>query len=354
MKKKQLVKRIWQSLILLTLVLLLGSVAGLLWSYNAPLEVTEEYPAYSYRQEAVVDYRVHLLPNSFFSEPVLESGRGYITELTDYIATDFSYYLSGSSDAKVSGEYSVIATLTAYAGRDGHKVFEKTSELLPPQSFTATSNNVSIQDKVNIPFQEYLKFSNRLREETRFNPDELSLTVKYNISVTAETEHGVIRDKLSPILEIPLKGNTFVVTGDLTENKNDSILTYRKESVPFVEQARKAFSLITIALSVALLYFMFLTTPKEQAISQQEREASLILKKHRERIAVTTSSVTEVSGKVVQTKSFEDIVKIADELGKPILYHKVKSEAACRHSFIVLSQECDYIYYAGLIMNAAP
>ena len=70
MKKKKFAKRSWQILIVLTLVLLLGSGAGLLWSYNAPLEVSEEYTAYSYRQESVVDYNVHLLPNSFFNETV--------------------------------------------------------------------------------------------------------------------------------------------------------------------------------------------------------------------------------------------------------------------------------------------
>lgn len=345
MKKKKFAKRSWQILIVLTLVLLLGSGAGLLWSYNAPLEVSEEYTAYSYRQESVVDYNVHLLPNSFFNETVLEAGRAYITELTDYISTDFTYRFAGNGEEEINGEYSVVATLTAYTGKEGHKVFEKTSELLPPQSFTATNNVVSFQESVIVPFQEYLEFATRLREETRFNPDELSLSVKYNVTIAAETEQGVVRDQFAPSMEISLKGNTFVVTGNLTEEKTDSIPATRKVSFSLIEQARKVFSVSTISLAGFLLYFSLLITPKEQKINCQEKEVSLILKKYGDRIAVSKSGVPEVSNKVILINSFEDIVKIADELGKPILYYQAGTESICRHSFLVLSEERDYMYH---------
>jgi hypothetical protein len=353
MKKQKIDKGIWQVTRMVIVLLLVGSGAGLLWSHMTPVERTEEYAVYTYSHEAMVDYQVHLLPSELLPETVVGSGRAYITGQTEGISTEFVYRVTGDDKVKITGEYSVIATLTATSGRENHIVWEKTDELLSPQRFTANDSMVTVRESIVIQIAEYLEFANLVREETSFNPDNLTLEVKYDVNLKAETNSSVIRDRLIPTMVIPLRGNTFVVEGTLDEKKTDSVKDVMTVPLPQIETARRGFTVAATFMVVLLLTFSLTTVPRYQAVNLQEKEVQGILKKNQDRIVVSAGQVTSVPEKVIVVNTFDDLVKTADELGRPIIYFKTDMEKGSRHAFSVLTKEHDYLYFLDVIPISA-
>ena len=345
MTKKKLAKGIRQVVAGLLAGLLLVSIAGLIWANTAPAERTEEYKAYSYHQETGIDYRVHLVSNDLFGESVQSPGRAYITALTDHITADFKYRFTGTDTAKISGQYGVTATITATTGRDGDLVWEKEYALVSAQRFNVNDTGYNVKETVIIPFKEYQELAEQIREETGFNPGELNLIVKWDVSLRAEKGDDVITERMSPTITVPMRGSTFTVSGDLTDTGEGSISKTRTVPNLVTNQAQRVFPVATPSVLAVLILFLVFTSPIEKKVSPQEQKVSRILKKHKDRIVVTSAGVPQVlDNNAIAVESIEDLIRLADEVSRPILYHQAKKGRGRWHAFLVLTPERIYLY----------
>jgi len=351
MKKIQLKKKTRQLLTVLLLILLIGSAAGLFWSFTRPSESIEEYTAYSCSQEVEIGYRVHLHPNEFFPESVLGAGRAYISELTDYLSTDFVYRFAGERDAEVKGEYSVTASLTAVTGREEKfMVWEQSYELLPLQRFAVRDKELTIREEIIVPYSEYVLFANRLTVETGYIPEDLSLNVTYHLAVDVETDSGTIREGFAPKMVVPLRGKSFVIGGNLSDKKTDGITATQRTPIPLVEETKFGFSAAFVIFLAMFITFLALTTTKEEKANFGEKKLSRILKEHGDRIVVFRKGMYPLAtDKVLDVDSFDDLVKASDELGKPLLYNKPLNGDDRDHSFFVVTETCFYRHTIGSI-----
>lgn len=348
MKKKMLPQKNRQLLTVLIGLLLLGSAAGLIWSLARPSEKTEYFKTYSYQHAAEVNYRVLLRPNEFFPEPLQEPGKAYISDLTDSLQTSFVYRFAGEKEAEISGEYSVLATLAAYTGQEKYLVWEKKYELLPSKVFSSFGKEIAFQEEVMIPFSEYADLAGRLSEETKFSPEELNLTVVYSVSVEARTEGGTIREELKPTMLVPLKGKVFVVGGDLNKNNAGGLTASRQVPVPLVKESKVAFAAATLFFFVLMLGLQFLTAAREEKTNFVAKRIAKLLKKHGERIvAVKKAPPLLEEAKTIEVNSFEDLLKTADELGRPILYRQADKTNGEEHVFVVMGENCLYRFVVG-------
>ena len=347
MRKKTITRKSRRALAVLCAVLFLGSAVGLAWSYSRPATVTEEYAAFAYEQEAEVRYRVHLMPNDLFPESVQPPGKAYITGLTDFISTDFFYRFAGERPTAITGAYGVTATLTAFTGTERQEVWTRSFDLLPTKSFSGNGGEAVVRETVHIPFAEYAAFAARVAEATKFNPDTLHLTVRYDVAVDAATDRGPLREELSPTLVIPVGGRTFTVGGSPTAGGPGQITQTRTTPRPQVERLRTGFAAATAFWAVALLTLLLATRGEKTAVNPAAQALERFLKTHGERVAVARGRVP-LPDKVYTLNSLDDLVKAADELEKPILYHLAEDG---RHTFLVL--EGTYAYRHSL-KTAAP
>jgi len=350
MKKKMLPQKNRQLLSVLIGLLLLCSAAGLIWSLLRPAEKAEYFNTYSFHHAAEVDYRVLLLPNEFFPEPLLGPGRAYISDLTDSVQSVFVYRFSGEKEAELRGEYRVLATLAAYTGQEKYLVWERKYELLPPKSFSTRGKEIAFQEEVAVPFSAYAEFAGRLSEETKFSPEELNLTVVYSVSVEAQTEEGTIREELNPTMVVPLKGKTFVVGGELAKSNAGGLSASRQVPVPLVKETKVAFGTATLFFIALMLGLQFLTAAREEKNNFVARKIAKLLKKHGERIvAVKKTPPLLEEGKTIEIEvdSFEDLLKTADELGRPILYCQADKTDGKEHVFVVMGENCLYRFVLG-------
>lgn len=358
LRAKLLQKRIkmkmltWRMMFFAIIALVLVFGGGLVWSYTAATEQEVEHTTYYCLQEASFNYRVYLMPNELFTEKSLAPGRAYITTLTDYIALDFEYNYFGESEVDISGEYGITAELVAIAsaGEEKHLVWEKRYDLLAVQEVDTVDSDFSITERVTVPVAEYLDFSEKVREETGYNPAELNLIIKGDVNMEAETAEGAFSEELNPTLIIPLRGNIFTVTGELIDEKEGGITTTQTVAATTVEDVRSTFPVLLTTTAIALFIFRIIFVPVEDEPRRKPQQVRSILKKHKERIVVTANGVTSVPQEAITVYSFDELIKLADEVGKPILYPQPKAANGSEHIFLIYTPEKIYAY--GLSENA--
>jgi len=322
-------------------IALLGALA---WSYNSSGEQEIENVTYYCMQEAVFDYRVHMVPNDFFEDRVLEPGKAYMTELTDEIIVDFEYHFVGEEEAEISGEYAIFAVLEAHTAEQEYLVWDKEFELLSEESFSKSGSDYSVEEEVAVPFREYLQFTNEVREETGYSPAELNLTVRADITADAETGDGSIQEALSPVMKIPMGGSTFTVGGNLMDERESQI----KETVTVAgtddESNRALYAGGVTAAAIGLVLLRLLTVPAKDKTPPQAKQVERILKKNKERIVVTANGVTTAPPGAITVQSFDELLKLADEIGKPILYPQHGVAGGSEHIFLIFTPEQVYAY----------
>lgn len=356
-RAKRSVKRtIWYMVVLVLGLLVLFSGWGLAQNLYLPAVQAEEYVAYAYDQEAVLDYRVHLQPNDFFGEEVQGPDQAYMSDLTDHIAVDLHYAFAGEEQAGITGEYSASAYLTARARGEGEPgaeqeegmvVWQKDYQLLSPEPFASDTGTIDLEDSVRVPYAEYRGFVERLREDTGFSPDELQLIVEFDVLTRVETEHGVAEERLQPRLVVPMRHDTFTVEGDRVENHSGGIMQQREVAVDGVHQARTGLGLATVVFAGLLGAFLFTTVPvRNVSGAEAPRDLALgrLLKKHRERIVRMVGELPAEPGTMLEVESFDDLLKVADELQKPVVYQERATPAGHQAVFLVLDDTLNYRY----------
>ena len=170
------------------------------------------------------------------------------------------------------------------------------------------------------------------------------MTVKWDINLEAETDRGIVKENLTPSLIIPLRNSYFEIGGEQTIEKPGSI-----EEVIHVEDPRKQsniviFSVLDVLCLVILIFVFMRTVPTNP--DKLNREIKRIFKRHGERLVEldTHSRICFDSKDLWSVKSFEDLVRIADEISKPIVYQYDNSAAINVPVFYVFDDQKAFVY----------
>jgi hypothetical protein len=307
-------------------VLLLSGAGALAWiTLGLPHEKTKEVATYKYNQNASINYRVHLLPNEFFTEPSLGPGGFYLATFTDRIDTVFSYKFDGQEAASYSGTYMVkghiIASSDEKKGSDNQQeVWRKDFTFVPVKTFTGSGKEVLLTENLSIPYQSYRYFADQVRETTKYIPSEVNLNVEYIVTLTGQTSQGPLRETITSNLIISLEGAAFTIKGDLQQAKAGTLKKKVSVPVPGLKLLQVILSVLSALLLLMFLYILLFTRGEKEFVTPAEKECRELLKKHGDRIIVLKNGIPlRETDQIVNVASFEDILKAADELGQPIL-----------------------------------
>lgn len=339
----------------LALIITLAALLLLAAGYTAgrflqPGQTQVQIPIYNGSHKAQVDYRVILEPNAFFADESAGPGQAYLVPLTQSVESTLNYRFEGEAPAELSGEYRVTAVLTGYVMKEVSggqamgqkqriKVWEKSSDLLPPTPFNTRDKAFAIQQTVPIMLKDYVNFVDGLKQALRVSVDQVELVVYYRINVSAQTPGGVVESQLTPFLVIPVKDSTFMVGGSLSDQKACTINEDNSVPVPGLKQARAIGAAFSLLLLLALLGVLKMTRAEQASPSRKELLA--IVKKHGNRMAELQGVLPNLERHLLEVTSFEDLVKVADESGQPILYENVHTGW---HRFFVVGDSFTYGY----------
>lgn len=316
--KIQLNKNLRIALIIIIVVLLGISTSILYKQVKNPGFKEEKVSIDGYKNKAEIYYKVFLKPNMLYNNKSMEEGQVYITQFVDAVKTSFSYQFNAKNKANINGEYEMAAEVEGYIGEGkSHKtIWKKNFILVPKTNFDSKQKGVSIKKDIPLKLEQFNNFAKQVNEDSKIGA-EVKLTVYMNVHINIKTDKGIIEKKMSPSMVIPLNKNYFEITGNLIDEK--PIVETRQVALSSNEKNILFYSLTIIVLIAMLLFLLYFTNGK-RVCDLLEKELKNIFKNHGDRLVALNSEISDANGQANQVRSIDDLVRVADEVGKPILY----------------------------------
>lgn len=283
---------------------------------------------YSYNTKSIIDYNVHLKLNNLYDKTTLEKGKLYITEFVDYIDANFKYEFIGERSADIKGEYNIIAKVNGFTG-EGDKlinIWEKEFPIKQYKYFNSKEGKTSINEKIKLNLSEYNTFVQQIKESSKISCDTI-LTLSMNVNLKGATDQGTIEEIISPEIVIPLDVSMFEITENNIVNQDKAI----EETIQVQLSVNKKLVIIygvILLVSLSALIVMIFIVKATPEMDPLEKELKRIFRKHGDRLVAINSEAIESMAiysdnaikNSISVNSFEDLVRIADELNKPIFY----------------------------------
>ncbi len=326
---------------LLSIVIL--AISFLLYKeLNTPKFTEQKNPIYSYTNSNTINYEVFLKPNTLYDKNYLDEGKLYITEYVDYIRANLNYEFNGERSAEITGDYNIIVKVKGHTG-DGEKqinIWEKDFPIINNRSFKVNDKTISISEKVNLKLEDYNVFAKEIIETSKISC-QTTLNIIMNVNLKANTDKGPIEEKISSDLVIPLNVSMFEIGGNSKVEKAGVIEETTSIQLPLNKNKIMIFVIIIGILALSLVYLIFFTIPapiKEPL----EKELNKIFKKYGDRLVALNNDLEYFNGALNIVKTMDDLVKIADEIERPIFY-KYSEEYKEIDKFYITNEDKVYV-----------
>lgn len=315
--KKSVDKRLRLGVLALLAALFAASAYGFYCIYRMPAEYQTNVPVYSYSQKGDLTYRVKMKPNSLFPEPYMGPGKTYYAKITEGLLISLSYIYTGDKDAKnIKCAYEVVGII------EEPEMWKKTFVLVPFTEVYGQGKSFSFQKDFTLNLNYYNDFLKALNEEIGMGLKEPKLNIRANIYTKADTAAGEVRGDLSPTMAIPLTTGSYKVDGDLSVSRDGSIdrtVTAPVARLKVLKDRQMLLLIIPLVIGMSFVWFMLKTKSRVFEIDQRQDLINRVNKKYGDRLVeVGEGTLTPIKEAAVELQSMEDLVKVADEIGKPI------------------------------------
>ncbi|MDF2884116.1 MAG: hypothetical protein K0R54_4682 [Clostridiaceae bacterium] len=318
MKKLTLNKKPRLALILVLILFIILSVFLIFNNISNPGFEDKKIPLYTYNYKSKIDYSVYLKQNNLYKEKNLKKGKIYITEFVDYIGANLKYEFNGERATDVKGEYNIIAKVKGFTGEgeDLVNIWEKDFPIKQNEWFNSNDGKILINESVILNLIDYNTFVKEIKESSKIKCSTV-LTLIMNIDLTGITDKGPIEKSISPSLIIPLDVDMFEITEENIVDQTEAIEEIKQVQKPINKNLIIIYGIILVFLIIALIILIFFTKLACEK-NPLEKELSRIFKKYGDRLVALNSDISITNSKNVN--SIEDLVKIADEIERPIVY----------------------------------
>lgn len=310
--KKEINQRIRLLIIAILALLFVILVFDAYAAYNLPTEVAREVTVLTYTHGGDLHYDVRLKPNDLYGTTTMGPGNTYFRKITEHIDAAFGYEFTCDRDAEITCEYDVTACVAS--GTD----WEKRYVLVPQTTFNSSGRSVTFVEDLRIDLAHYEGIVSDISDEIGVRTQNPTVTIKYNIHTIARTNVGNVDEFFTPDLVIPLNKNAFTIESN-AEEKPGSIKTKKTIIKQNVKNRRTYSTAAAILILISLIIFVSLTRDTETAVGKAEKEIRSAKKRYGDWIADATDVPVELGQSVITLRSLGDLVKVAEELGKPII-----------------------------------
>jgi len=299
---------------------------------------------YSYKNSFNYDYKVDLLKNPYIDKDYLEmKEEAYITDLIESINLNLNYKYDANVESNIEYEYTVKGFLEATYIKDGEvqKVWEKEYNLLEPKKEIKNTDIIDIKENLNLNLKKENDLVKQFEQEMGMNIDAKYI-VRLEVKTNTNVENEKINNKYISSLNIDLAEKTTKIEGE--NNKED------KKYISKQVEEQLQYNILSIAVAILLdllaigiiRYISKKTSPTNHIKNEYRYELNKILRLCQDKIVQVSTQLDMKNEKTIDVKDFGEIIKVSEELFKPILYwnDKDKDEAW----FSVVSSHITYRY----------
>ena len=295
---------------------------------------------YFYKNAFSYNYNVNLIENEYTNGMDLSNkSLAYITELIDNIDLDLNYKYKGDKVEDLDYSYEVIGRTQAVYTKDGEeqKILEKDDILLEKITKTESTDKIEINENIKLNLKQKNASLNSLKQRAGIN-FVATYSIILNVNVKTEVEGKKIDSIYSPIITIDLAEKTTKIKGDNNKENTEYIA---KEMPETGYNHTIIFDIIAFAVAIYLLRYVSKAKVANRIRNEYKHELNRLLKLCQDKI-VRIKTKPENNDNVVLVKDFGEIVKLSEELFKPILCWTDDSNDEAW--FSVISNNTDYRY----------
>ena len=298
---------------------------------------------YKYTNKFKYDYTVNLLKNDFIPDKNLGmSEEAYITDLIDNIKMNFNYTYEGSSETKIDYDYQIVGILSATYSQDGiqRKVWEKEDVLKKIKENSKTGNSLNINENLTLDLKKY----NKLVREFE-NKMGMTIAANYNVMLKINTYTNVekteVENTYTPLITINLAEKVTTISGD-NELENTEYISKASSQKEKINIVALVIYIIILAGSIILLRYILRSKTANIVRNEYRKELNKILRLCEDKIVQVSQNPNTGRDNVIDVADFGEILKVSEELFKPILYWY--SEETEEAEFSVISNSIIYRY----------
>ena len=307
-------------LMLLFLVIFAFSSASFLDSlFNNKVTKIEEN-VYTYKNEYKSDYNVNIKSNPFITEKSLPAGQTYISDLIDSIDMELDYKYSGSTSTLINYDYKIDAVLGASYTNDGEElsVWNKTYNIKTVDS-QQSNDDISIKEKIDVDFKKYNEEVKNFKQTLGMSIDAF-LYIKLTVNTNTTINHQDVKNQYVSNFSISLGDKVAVVNEKNNDTKVGSVKHSNTIEDTDVNVVKVIFSMAFVLISIYGMYFVRYKTKKFNTIRNEFKlELNRILKSCQDRIVIVKNQFETEDENVIDVKDFGELIKLSEELFKPIL-----------------------------------
>jgi len=337
--KKPIQKNLRLAIIIVFSIIFILSSYSTYAAFQQPTTTEKTITTCEYSHTGKFSYIVYLKNNSIYNNAsTLYPGQGIIfKKITDHINASFSYTFTCNQTATVQGHYTVYATVQTDLWSKNYIIIPKTEFNTPHFTITFPINYTHFEEIVST-----------INDEIGVNAKTPTLNMTCSVTLSALTTPETIHESFSSLLSMPLEKNTIEFDSDLTRYQTGSLEGITLVPQPsMIEQKTNGIIISLISFIIIVLFAVF-TASRDISVNVIEKQVKKIKKKYGEWIVeVEQLPETKKTG-TVSVKTIDDLTKISEELGKPIIHYQNSSNPDGKHEFYVLDGKTTYQY----VLNA--
>lgn len=310
---------------------------------NAHMVKSEEKVVYEYTCQPKADYLVHIDKNTVYEGTVQEENLNYSKKLLDYIEIKFTTEFQGSKEAETEFVYGITAIVQGYENlkeEDPVINWSKNYDLVKEKKKITMENRFLEEETVRVGLEEYDEFALEAREVTGM---ELSnqVVVRLEGNLKIHMEEGDLITPVAIAVTIPLQEEVFSINKDNLEPISDSIKEYIY--IPVLPNRLLIFGLVMLLfLCIIGIMILCIATEAPNAYDVMKANARRMIKNYGSRMIAIQSKTEHNYLQTYELYSIEDLIKVSDEVQKPIYY--VKDEMDIIGDYLLQIVDGDSLY----------
>lgn len=345
-KKFKIDTRVKMGIVLLLSSSIVFLSFGIYREANVHKVKNEEKTVYQYTCQPKAEYLVHIHENSVYEGTVQEENLNYSKKLLDYIEVKFGTEFQGSEGAETEFVYHITAQVQGFENLKGEAPvvnWRKNFELAKETKNITSDTNFTEEKTVRFNLDEYDAFALEAREVTGMElSSQVVVLLEGNLNIS--TKYGNLSTPIQASITVPLQDEVFSITKEEITPINDNIISNYEVPLKGNPALIVLFSVLLGACIIGIL-FILLATEAPNAYDLLKAKTKKLIKNYGSRMIVIQNKTEQNYLQTYELGSIEDLIKVSDEIQKPIYYMKDDIDIIGNYLLEVADGDSLYVYH---------
>ena len=328
------------SILIVGFVIFLSCVILLIRYGKEPGVVIQSDSVYNYQLTPSTDYKVSLIPNEYFADDVLPSGRNYIKNYVDSIVVNFSEIFQSSEKISLYGNYHSVATVTATLS-DGSTLLERDYELTSETKINEVTDYMELNQEIRVDLLQYERDFQSASAQMGVVLN-FTLTIKMLGTLRADTPYRSFDLPISTSVSIPLYVGMFQVTTDNSNVCSDQIIQETRTKKTISGDLIVCYILGIVLGILLILYAIFIVKPYDIEDKKKKELLKILYSNKNMMIALKTWPDADFN-QIFEVKTMDMLINIAEDLNRPIFYMPDQETIVFENAFFVVHHDEIYL-----------